>query len=433
MAKLLFLLLSLIAIVLGDHSDHVDKAHTVVSNEDSSDGHHVREHSEDDHQRSSDNGNIRGRNGEKHEGGLMAMASDEHIRGEDWSADDVVVKHGEEAIAAAEGVDLDEEDVAEEHSDHERTEDVEEHPDHEAVENEEEHPDHEDGGDLEEHPDHEKLKEDDGDDAAEDHERAFSEDEHPELEYAGQGVGDERKRGTFDRDEAIEGRHDVFESPQEDHVEDHEGLFGEDGEAEDHEDALSEEESENVDDEESENVEVVDDGEPEQIETVESAASSAEAASGAVIVGHLNENRDLEGSGVDEEEGDKPVLEYAGQGAADERARGTFDRDEDIEGRHDVFESPQEDHVEPDHENLHFEGTEMEEEEEGVDGAESELVAMEGVMERVGGKHFVVSTAVLMATGMAMALFYVVLITKRNAKTVAATETEETPLIADKV
>merc|ERR1711913_193851 len=96
-----------------------------------------------------------------------------------------------------------------------------------------------------------------------------------------------------------------------------------------------------------------------------------------------------------------------GQGAADERARGTFDRDEDIEGRHDVFESPQEDHVEPDHENLHDEEPENEEEEEGVDGAESELVAMEGVMERVGGKHFVVSTAVLMATGMAMALFYV--------------------------
>jgi len=395
MAKLLLcVLLSLIAIVLGDHSDHADKARAVVSNEDSSDGHHVREHSEDDHQRSSDNGNIRGRNGEKHEGGLMAMASDEHIRGEDWSVDDVVVKHGEEAIAAAEGMDLDEEDVAEEHSEHERTEDVEEHPDHEA------------------------LKEDDGDDAAEDHERAFSEDEHPELEYAGQGVGDERKRGTFDRDEAIEGRHDVFESPQEDHVEDHEGLFGEDGEAEDHEDALSEESTMTPD---------------EAVSGAVTTMTPDEAASAAVIVGHLNENRDLEGSGVDEEEGDKPVLEYAGQGAADERARGTFDRDEDIEGRHDVFESPQEDHVEPDHENLHDEEPENEEEEEGVDGAESELVAMEGVMERVGGKHFVVSTAVLMATGMAMALFYVFLITKRNAKAVAATETEQTPLIADKV
>merc|ERR1719495_1360031 len=278
----------------------------------------------DDHQRSSDNGNIRGRNGEKHEGGLMAMASDEHIRGEDWSADDVVVKHGEKAIAAAEGMDLDEEDVAEEHSEHERTEDVEEHPDHEALEN------------------------DDGDDAAEDHERAFFEDEHPELEYAGQGVGDERKRGTFDRDEAIEGRHDVFESPQEDHVEDHEGLFGEDGEAEDHEDALSEESTMTPDEAMSGAVTTM---------TPDEAMSGAvttmtpdEAASAAVIVGHLNENRDLEGSGVDEEEGDKPVLEYAGQGAADERARGTFDRDEDIEGRHDVFESPQEDHVEPDHE-----------------------------------------------------------------------------------
>merc|ERR1719474_1639211 len=152
-----------------------------------------------------------------------------------------------------------------------------------------------------------------------------------------------------------------------------------------------------------------------------------EAASAAVIVGHLNENRDLEGSGVDEEEGDKPVLEYAGQGAADERARGTFDRDEDIEGRHDVFESPQEDHVEPDHENLHDEEPEIEEEpeneeeEEGlegegdvvdervlddkaeVDGAEIELVAVNGRMQRVSGKHFVMSTALLVITGAAMA------------------------------
>merc|ERR1719474_1849908 len=222
-----------------------------------------------------------------------------------------------------EGVDLDEEDVAEEHLDHERTEDVEEHPDHEA------------------------LKEDDGDDAAEDHERAFSEDEHPELEYAGQGVGDERKRGTFDRDEAIEGRHDVFESPQEDHVEDHEGLFGEDGEAEDHEDALSEESTMTPD---------------EAMSGAVTTMTPDEAVSGAVIVGHLNENEsamtpddDESTMTPDEEEGDKPVLEYAGQGAADERARGTFDRDEDIEGRHDVFESPQEDHVEPDHENLHDE------------------------------------------------------------------------------
>merc|ERR1712141_548376 len=122
----------------------------------------------------------------------------------------------------------------------------------------------------------------------------------------------------------------------------------------------------------------------------------------------------------------------------DERARGTFERDEDIEGRHDVFETPQEDHVEPDHENLHDEEQEdedvaeeeqeeedplkgldgegdvvderviddqqQEEEAEGLEieeaeGSEEELVAVHGKMERVNGKHFVMSTALLVVTG----------------------------------
>merc|ERR1711973_703662 len=59
------------------------------------------------------------------------------------------------------------------------------------------------------------------------------------------------------------------------------------------------------------------------------------------------ENTEHQREEVDGEE--KPELEYAGQGTADERARGTFDRDDNVEGRHDVFESPQEIHEEPDH------------------------------------------------------------------------------------
>merc|ERR1719334_386672 len=76
----------------------------------------------------------------------------------------------------------------------------------------------------------------------------------------------------------------------------------------------------------------------------------------------------------DDDVGDeeKPELEYAGQGTGDERVRGTFDRDESIEGRHDVFESPQEIHEEPDHDGLHDDDEEDEEETENLEVVEEE-------------------------------------------------------------
>merc|ERR1719216_795825 len=110
-----------------------------------------------------------------------------------------------------------------------------------------------------------------------------------------------------------------------------------------------------------------------------------------VVKSHINLDRDPES--VHEQKGDemtdddvaeedieeKPELEYAGQGTSDERVRGTFDRDESIEGRHDVFESPQEIHEEPDHDALHDDDEEVEDEE--VDEVEEEetedIVAVE--------------------------------------------------------
>merc|ERR1719242_859200 len=89
-----------------------------------------------------------------------------------------------------------------------------------------------------------------------------------------------------------------------------------------------------------------------------------------IVKSHINEDRDMENSHdqkqndeelVEETETEeKPQLDYVGQGASDERARGSFDRDESVEGRHDVFESPQEIHEEPDHDALHDDDEEEE-------------------------------------------------------------------------
>merc|ERR1719433_1507838 len=75
---------------------------------------------------------------------------------------------------------------------------------------------------------------------------------------------------------------------------------------------------------------------------------------------------------------EKPELEYAGQGTGDERARGTFDRDETVEGRHDVFESPQEIHEEPDHDTLHDEGEEEQDDTVETEEKETQIVDEEG-------------------------------------------------------
>jgi len=286
--------------------------------------------------------------------------------------------------------------------------------------------------------------------------------EKPQLDYVGQGASDERARGSFDRDESVDGRHDVYDSPAEDHVEDHE-------------------------------------------------------TEGHDLVALINEDRDMEsvheqkGDEVTDDdvaEGEKPELDYVGQGTGDERARGTFDRDESIEGRHDVFESPQEIHEEPDHEGLHDddqeeEGDEEEEEEEedtvdieeeeetedlvddeetenlevddveeddeeeavdeeetenleiddieeetaeetvdeeetenlDVDDIETELVVVHDAtkMERLSN-HWMMSLVLLVVTGAALAVFFLHLMQRCNEQKVTkGYDPESTPLIADKV
>merc|ERR1719300_726052 len=85
MRAILLLFLSLITFVYSVHPDHSDRT---VHAADSS-GHHIRDHEEDDHQRSTDNGNIRTRNGDKHEDDLSALIEDSHVRGESWEGDNV--------------------------------------------------------------------------------------------------------------------------------------------------------------------------------------------------------------------------------------------------------------------------------------------------------------------------------------------------------
>merc|ERR1711879_1052314 len=161
--------------------------------------------------------------------------------------------------------------------------------------------------------------------------------EKPQLDYVGQGASDERARGSFDRDESVDGRHDVYDTPAEDHVEDHE-------------------------------------------------------TEGHDLVALINEDRDMESvheveddemTDDDVAEGEKPELDYVGQGTGDERARGTFDRDESIEGRHDVFESPQEIHEEPDHDGLHDDDEEVDEVEEEDDTEDLDAVEEEETVDEV--------------------------------------------------
>merc|ERR1712242_248628 len=131
-----------------------------------------------------------------------------------------------------------------------------------------------------------------------------------------------------------------------------------------------------------------------------------------------------------------------------ERARGTFDRDESVEGRHDVFESPQEIHEEPDHDdNRNEEGAEEENEEETVeeiegetetediddveeeeeeeteevdeeetiemdDDEEGELVAIHGQVHTVSGEHWLMSMLMLILTGAAMTMLFIHLLQK---------------------
>jgi len=220
----------------------------------------------------------------------------------------------------------------------------------------------------------------------------------PAKDYAGQGASDERARGSFDRDESIEGRHEVFESPQEMHEEDHEGQFDED-DVEMAESAESLETDENV---ESDPEDLDDDEVAEIDEEVDAISESVaeEDEEQAVIVPEINENREMADQPltIDNEEEEEEesaagysedtMKDYAGQGASDERARGSFDRDESIDGRHDVFESPQEVHEE-DHEGLFDENDvdQPEEEEEVVDDEESAAGNGAGDTNSAGGEE----------------------------------------------
>merc|ERR1719433_2322035 len=200
--------------------------------------------------------------------------------------------------------------------------------------------------------------------------------EKPELEYAGQGTGDERARGTFDRDESIEGRHDVFESPQEIHEEpDHDGLHDEEGEEEEEE----EEEEDTVDIEEEEETEdLVDDEEEEETEET-----------------------------VDDEETENLEVDDVEEGDEEET------------------------------ENLEVDDIENEDDIETQDGSasETELVVVHDAtkMERLSN-HWMMSLILLVVTGAALAVFFLHLMQRCNEqKTTKGYDPESTPLIADKV
>merc|ERR1711972_318140 len=239
----------------------------------------------------------------------------------------------------------------------------------------------------------------------------------PVLDYAGQGTSNERARGTFERDDTIDGRHSVYDTPAEDHVEDHE--------TEGHE-LLKAQINEDRD--------------------LENNHEQKNSAQTEEDVEHQREE-------VDGEE--KPELEYAGQGTADERARGTFDRDENVEGRHDVFESPQEIHEEPDHDDNRIEEENEEETVEEIEGEtetedidevdeeetiemdddEGELVAIHGQVHTVSGEHWLMSMLMLILTGAAMTMLFIHLLQKCKTPKVNGVDTdaEHTPLIANKV
>jgi len=84
MMKHILILLSLIVFVYSVHPDHSER--TIKSQDD--EGHHLRDHEEKNHKRSTENGNVRTRNGNKHEDELRALVDDSHVRGEDWSGEE---------------------------------------------------------------------------------------------------------------------------------------------------------------------------------------------------------------------------------------------------------------------------------------------------------------------------------------------------------
>ena len=552
--KLFLIALSLTLILCDAHPDH---SHRIIQSQEE-EGHHIRDHQEIDHQRSSQNGNVRTRNGEKHNDELRALVDESHVRGQDWNGEEDLIidrlgsseddepryggdghhereheeedhelfqdKNGNDVISALE---------QEEQSDFDEIENVEEEEtvsrnhedrvdqDHDRQQQEEDemeeisdrtHDEHKDT-EREDVVDDETIERATGEhehDAAtgeHEHEGADTEDmdevdEKPELEYAGQGQGDERARGTFDRDESVEGRHDVFESPQEVHQEpDHDDNRNEEEKTWDE----IEREMEQQDDDEDE-TQITDDeesvgpsGEPTMEPTMDMAEDDESEPetenlngfledyihgrnhggfhSDDALVANINENRDLENNHeqknsahteedvehqreeVDGEE--KPELEYAGQGTADERARGTFDRDENVEGRHDVFESPQEIHEEPDHDDNRIEEENEEEtdtqiaDDEGTvgptgeptmeptmdmmeeiamdDNEERELAVVHNGVGTVIGDHWFMSVVLLILTGTAMTVLFIHLLRKRSNSNVKSVDPECTPLIADKV
>jgi len=244
-----------------------------------------------------------------------------------------------------------------------------------------------------------------------------------ELDYAGQGTADERVRGTFERDEEEIGqRHDTFSSP-------FEGDEGAEGE----ETPSDEEQSEEA--------------------LVEDPHIRGDDWDGEEAVDRENEEEEhdvFQNKVVDEEETEISVgeLDYAGQGTADERVRGTFERDEEEIGqRHDTFSSPfegDEDAVgeETEEENVgqldrgidDEDGTEEENEEtiEMEDG-EEELVAVHGGVHTVNNPQWRMSAVLLTLAGAAIAALFFRLLRKCDAEKMKAMASENTPLIADEV
>ena len=86
MTKLCLIVLSFLLIACNAHPEHSVRNIQIQSEDD--EGHHLRDHQEDDHQRSSESGNVRTRNGEKHDIDLIALVDDAHVRGQDKNGED---------------------------------------------------------------------------------------------------------------------------------------------------------------------------------------------------------------------------------------------------------------------------------------------------------------------------------------------------------
>merc|ERR1719427_967924 len=193
----------------------------------------------------------------------------------------------------------------------------------------------------------------------------------------------------------------------------------------------------------------------------------------------------------DEAVAEKPELDYAGQGTSDERARGSFDRDEEEIGkRHDTFSSPFEGEEDAEGEEAPIdeeqtEGQQAEEQNDGVtdeeteeeieelteeeaeeqneertereldratdaddaeevaddeaiamEDGEEELLAVPGgvqTVHTVNSQKWTMSVVLLTLTGAAMAALFVHLLRKCDAKKMKAVDSENTPLIANEV